>query len=134
MQRHAKSSHRLLQHNAVSLICDVLKKAHGPRAAAASLLEEITSCAAREVLAWVQARSEFARVELFILQLLEIIRLARVTSTTSHYETSTTPGIVTITISDINNSGTLSQTFIDKSDTTSQISQILKSLVQSLRY
>lgn len=81
IQRHTPSRQHLLKRNVIPLIFEILKKkTRGPSAAAASLLETLTGCDARQVLAWVQASSEFARVEIFILQLLEIIRLSRAES------------------------------------------------------
>ena len=64
-------------------LCNMLKRGVGPRVALASLLERLAYHSPQRVISWVQTHSGFARIELFLLQLLDIIHAAHMEASIS---------------------------------------------------
>jgi hypothetical protein len=70
----------VIDQGTVGDVCAMLKRRNGPRVALASLLERLAYDSPRSVVSWVQVHS-FARIELFLLHLLDIIHEARMETT-----------------------------------------------------
>jgi len=66
----------VIDQGTVGDVCAMLKRGNGPRVALASLLERLAYDSPRSVVSWVQVHL-FARFELFLLHILDIIHEAR---------------------------------------------------------
>jgi len=76
-RRHESYRRWLISRGAVAKVCGILKTHQGPRAGAVRLLQALVNQSPGKVLSWVQAGSPYARVELWILELLDLVRAAR---------------------------------------------------------